>query len=72
MTAIFDYRGPPPVPVAPLRKIAGRYVQEPEIVTVTDGLEPPERYVCKHMQLRGNKRCVGCGRTKNEIALEEG
>ena len=25
----------------------------------------------RHMRLKGNRRCLGCGRTRNEIEIEE-
>lgn len=27
-------------------------------------------YECRHDKLHGQKRCLGCGRTRNEVALD--
>jgi hypothetical protein len=29
------------------------------------------QYVCRHKHLRGRQRCLGCGRTADEIAFDE-
>jgi len=44
---------------------------------VTDGLQPSGigANLCtrrRHSKLRGDARCRGCGRTKNEIEIEDG
>ena len=33
--------------------------------------QPRGKYPCKHSHLRGAQRCLGCGRTANEIALDD-
>lgn len=35
-----------------------------------DDVDPCSPY--RHGKLRGSKRCFGCGRTRNEIEIEEG
>lgn len=46
---------------------------------VDDMLDPSDRPYdvdpCtsyRHGKLRGNQRCYGCGRTRNEVEIEEG
>lgn len=36
-----------------------------------EGLQVARVYDCQHEYLSGEQRCLGCGRTQNEIALDE-
>jgi hypothetical protein len=36
----------------------------------TDDVDPCTEH--RHGKLKGSKRCFGCGRTRNEVELEEG
>lgn len=63
-----------------VQRVGGRMVQQAALDAVTtearsSELEPAQAYACephKHAKLQGNRRCLGCGRTRNEIELEEG
>jgi hypothetical protein len=45
----------------------GRYVQ----ASREDAEESIEvGYACEHTPLKGKRRCLGCGRTRNEIVLD--
>jgi hypothetical protein len=55
------------------RKRNGRYTNEKVDATdesPAEGFRPALAYECEHVNLRGEKRCLGCGRTKNEVALD--
>lgn len=55
-----------------VRRRNGRYSdsRSDDPADPTEGLRAEQRYDCAHKELRGARRCLGCGRTLNEIALD--
>lgn len=51
----------------------GAFVQVEEMVDVGDSFSIARQYDCeRHGRLRGDRRCMGCGRNKREIEIDEG
>jgi hypothetical protein len=52
-----------------IRKVGGKYVQSEDGGIAETGFVPRE-YPCDHRSIRNENRCLGCGRTRNEILLD--